>query len=299
MSATLIAAEKSAPVSEPALDRIEQRLTAIERLIQNQGLLDMLQQIQRLQQEVTELRGQIEVNQHEMEKLSERQRKLYNDLDERVTRLDQPVSRTGTPADEAPPLEIITPVEEVTTAGTGSDAALTVETLTPETTDEESVADEETLAEEMSVEEETVPPLEEQALQQPAPQESPLVAQSQYQEAFGLLRNADYDQAIIEFDKFLAKYPDSKYSDNAQYWMGEAYYVTRRFNDAITEYMKLISNYPDSQKVPNGLLKIAYSYYELGQKEEGNRILKELIERYPDSSAASDAEKRLQQGSTS
>ena len=259
----------------------------------------MLQQIQRLQQEVTDLRGQLEVNQYELEKLKERQHKLYTDLDERLTRMDKPSAETTATAESTPPLEVITPVENVTAAGTEADTTLTLETVTPDTPETDA-----TVAgmEESAEDEEMIPPMEEQPgsdtaqTQQP---ESPLVAQSQYQAAFGLLRNADYDQAIVEFNKFLAKYPDSKYSDNAQYWMGEAYYVTRRFNDAITEYMKLISNYPESQKVPNGLLKIGYSYYELGQKEEGKRILQDLIERYPESSAASDAAKRLQQGSAS
>jgi len=276
-------AERAAPVTEPSSATVEQRLQNIERLLQNQGLLDMLQQIQRLQQEVTDLRGQTEVNSHELAELKEKQRKLYNDIDRRLQQLQG--GTTSTEAD-SPPLETVTPTEQVTPSGNETTNALTVETVK----DDEGVVPEQATPADENAEE---PALETTTAEESEIKPDPLAIQSEYQEAFNLLRDAEYDRAITEFDRFLSKYPDSQYSDNAQYWMGEAYYVTRRFNDAITEYMKLVSNYPESQKVPNSLLKIAYSYYEMGQKKDAEKILNDLIKQYPGTSAAADAEKRL------
>lgn len=290
LSTSSVAGERAVPVTEPSSAQVVQRLDNIERLLQNQGLLDMLQQIQRLQQEVTELRGQLEVNNHELEKLKERQRKLYNDLDSRLQRLDSQAPGPGAVSEaEVPPLETITPTQQVTpAAGNQAESALTVETL-PSTPAAESVT-----ATPEATTEETL------ATVAPAPAAaSPVEIQAHYQEAFRLLKQAEYDQAITAFDKFLNKYPDSQYSDNAQYWMGEAYYVTRRFEAAITEYMKLISNYPQSQRVPSGLLKIGYSYFELGKPEEAKKALNELIEKYPGTSAANDAEERLKRSTAS
>lgn len=287
---TTAMAGRSAPVTEPSTAAIEQRLQNIERLLQNQGLLDMLQQIQRLQQEVSELRGQIEVNSHELASLKERQRKLYNDLDQRLQQLQ---GGTASASTETPPLETIGPADDALPAAGEATTALTLETIEDDAADTETdTAQSVTGVEEVEGDEE--PALETATVDTGEAKPDPLAVQAEYQEAFNLLRDAEYDRAIIAFDKFLSKYPDSQYSDNAQYWMGEAYYVTRRFNDAITEYMKLVSNYPDSQKAPNGLLKIAYSYFEMGQKEEAEKVLKDLINQYPDSSAAADAEKRLQ-----
>lgn len=280
---TVSLAERAAPVTEPSSATVEQRLQNIERLLQNQGLLDMLQQIQRLQQEVTDLRGQTEVNSHELAELKEKQRKLYNDIDRRLQQLQG--GTTSTEAD-SPPLETVTPTEQVTPSGNETTNALTVETVK----DDEGVVPEQATPADENAEE---PALETTTAEEPEIKPDPLAIQSEYQEAFNLLRDAEYDRAITEFDRFLSKYPDSQYSDNAQYWMGEAYYVTRRFNDAITEYMKLVSNYPESQKVPNSLLKIAYSYYEMGQKKDAEKILNDLIKQYPGTSAAADAEKRL------
>ena len=284
---------RAVPVTEPSSPaQIEQRLENIERLLQNQSLLDMLQQIQRLQQEVTNLRGQLEVNNYELENLKEKQRKLYNDIDNRLQQLagqgQSTDSNMETTEAYSPPLEVITPTESVTPAGNSADSSLTVENV-PATSEIEQTGVSET-----EPGTESLPVIAEKPVA-----DNPLEIQAHYQEAFRLLKQADYDQAITAFDRFLGKYPDSQYSDNAQYWLGEAYYVTRRFDAAITEYMKLISNYPQSQRVPNSLLKIGYSYFELGQPEEAKKVLQSLMDKYPGSSAAADAATRLKGSSAS
>ena len=304
------AADKGAPVAEPSLDRIEERLDNIERLLQNQGLLDMLQQIQRLQQEVTDLRGQIEVNSHKLETLEDKQRKLYTDIDNRLQRINQQNNAANTAETETvepPPLTTIEPAETAVPAGNEAESSLTVENVAKDAQTEttETQVKPETQAEpETQTEPEPVTTVDTgpETARPPAAtvtEDDALKAQANYQQAFGLLKKADYDQAISAFDTFLRKYPDSQYSDNAQYWMGEAYYVTRRFNEAITEYMKLVTNYPDSQKVPNSLLKIGYSYYELGQREEARKVLEDLIHRFPDTNAAQDAQEKLKKSSAS
>lgn len=284
VSLSCMAAEKRAPVSEPADTQIEQRVENLERFLQNQGLVGMLQQLQALQSEVSQLRGQIEVNSHELEKLQERQRNLYDDLERRMQKLNGTVASTTPPTDEeAPPLETITPSEPVAPiAGNQAETSLTVENTGPNPASTEQPA-------EVAIAE---LPTSTQVIESPAP-EDPLKAQAEYQQAFNLLKQAQYDQAITAFDNFLRKYPASQYSANAQYWMGEAHYVARRFNEAITEYMKLVTNYPESKQVSNGLLKIGYSFYELGKPDDAKNVLEDLIKRYPGTPAARDAEDRL------
>lgn len=279
------AAKKAAPVTEPVSAGIEQRVSYLEQMLQNQGLIDMLQQIQSLQKEIADLRGQIEINHHELAQLQEQQRNLYSDIDHRLQKLEgKTVSTTGPAPATAPPLETITPVESATPAGSEAETALTMETVTPEVP--ATAAD--------AGEGEEVTPRE-----QAAPEQiNPVEAQAHYQEAFRLLKQGEYDKAISAFNAFLGNYPQSQYSENAQYWMAEAFFVTRRYNEAITEYMELVSNYPQSQKAANSLLKIGVSYYELGQKEEGRKVLKDLIERYPGTTAAQDAETRLKRDHT-
>ena len=271
----LAAADRRAPVSEPAASDLEQRLSNVERILQSQGLLDMLQQLQSLQREIKDLRGQIEVNNHEIEKLKARQGDLHGAIEQGRRTPAAGGAATG----ESPPLEVITAAEPAAdVAGEQAGTTLTVETVSPESQGAVDAAAGGTPA-----------PGAEAAVATA----DPIKAQAEYQQAFQLLKEAEYDQAISAFNTFLNKYPDSQYSDNAQYWMGEAFYVTRRFDAAITEYMKLVTNYPQSQKAANGLLKIGYSYYELNKPDEAKKVLEDLVQRYPDSPAARDAENRL------
>ena len=84
-----------------------------------------------------------------------------------------------------------------------------------------------------------------------------------YQAAFNLLKDGKYDQAIVNFQKFLSAYPDSNLDDNAQYWLGEAYYVNKSFLEAQQSFQRVVDKYPQSRKLPDALLKIGFCRYEL------------------------------------
>ncbi len=86
----------SAAASAQKAPSLEQRLERLERILQNQSLSDIVLQLQRMQREVQQLRGELEVQRHELNALEGRQRELYLDLDRR---LGQPAST----APEAPP----------------------------------------------------------------------------------------------------------------------------------------------------------------------------------------------------
>jgi tol-pal system protein YbgF len=289
LSTASAAGGRAVPVTEPSsAANIEQRLQNIERSLQNQGLLDMLQQLESLQREVANLRGQIELNTHELDKLKEQQRKLYMDMDNRLSRLDAQDQSTAVDTG-TPPLEEMPPSGSMTTTGDQAESSLRIESVTPDTVYDPESED---------IIETTADTLSEDETSDAAPAD-PLEAQTNYQAAFNLLKQAEYDKAIDAFDKFLVQYPDSQYSENAQYWMAEALYVTRRYNEAITEYMKLVSTYPQSQRVANSLLKIGYSYFELGQADEAKKILQDLIQKYPGTTAARDAEDRLERSPAS
>jgi tol-pal system protein YbgF len=126
------------------------------------------------------------------------------------------------------------------------------------------------------------------------PPGDPANEKGSYQEAFTLLKAGNYDESIVGFKTFLAQDPNSTYADNAQYWLGEAYYVKAQYETAINEYSVLIQNYPESKKLTHAMLKIGYSYDELGMIDPARASLQDLIKRYPGTTAARLAEERLQ-----
>lgn len=116
-----------------------------------------------------------------------------------------------------------------------------------------------------------------------------------YQKALNVLREGNYSPAIKQFAGFLKKYPNSEYSDDAQYWMGDALFVQRSYDKALKAFDKVIRNYPDSAKYPDALLKIGLTHVELGNMEQAKKQFKELITRYPNTPESRIAERRLQQ----
>ncbi len=66
------------------LDMLESRMGAVERQLENQGLLEMSRQIQALTEEMRKLRGELEQAQHELERARGQQRDQYVDLDTRL-----------------------------------------------------------------------------------------------------------------------------------------------------------------------------------------------------------------------
>jgi len=67
---------------------LEARLSRLESLVQSQGMVDLLSQLDALKGDVAKLRGQMEVQTHEIEGTQKRQKDFYVDLDTRVRRLE-------------------------------------------------------------------------------------------------------------------------------------------------------------------------------------------------------------------
>mgnify|MGYP005850091171 CR=1 FL=1 len=283
----LTLAANKAPVSDAGdVAGLQQRVQQLERKLNSQGLLDLLQQVEALQTEIGRLRGQIEVQSHELEQLKEQQRKMFTDVDRRLQRMQAAGgSRT---------LEAIETDRGDAMAEPAGDAGLEL-TVEDETAESPSDGDADVAAKTGDAGMETEPGTDTETTEDTGSADAadPLRAQADYQQAFNLLKQANYNQAIEAFSDYLQKYPTGKYSDNAQYWLGETYYVKRDFDNAINAYQALIDNYPESSKLAHGMLKIGFSYHELGNLQEARERLETVSNRFPGTTAARLAEDRL------
>jgi len=231
-----------------AQDAMQQRIEVLERKVR--VISELVLRLDSLQREVQQLRGEVEVQNHALESMKQRQRDLYLDLDSRLSQrlgaeAPQGASRSGNGGTQPP--------EKVP----ASNSSLSAATVKP-TGGVPSKAS----------------PAEERA----------------YRKAFEMLTQRRYDEARKGFRTFISTYPDGAYSDNAQYWLGEASYVTREFDTALKDFSRVLEAYPNSPKVPGAMLKIGYIQYEKGQLAEARATLQKLISKYPASSAARLAE---------
>jgi len=119
------------------------------------------------------------------------------------------------------------------------------------------------------------------------------VEQSVYSQAFSALKAGSYSIAITGFKDFLTSYPQSPLAENAQYWLGEAYYVTRSYDDAGTAFRTVLQKYPQSRKAPDATLKLGFTQYEQRRYADARKTLEEVTQKYPDSDAARLATDRL------
>jgi tol-pal system protein YbgF len=237
-----------------------------------QAMVDLVIQVQQLQDEIRMLRGMLEEQAMELENLRDRQRDQYLDLDQRITELRAagPAPLVTTGAATPPPQ----------TYGAGAQPQPVVREDVPEVRPALDTPS-------------TVTGIAEPETQARATASSPEAEKALYDQAFQSLKDMNYADAAQQFQGFLDRYPASEYSDNAQYWLGESYYVTRNYEIALEAFQALLARYPGSPKVSDCLLKIGYTHYELKQWDQARAALIQVQEQYPDSTNARLAGSRL------
>jgi tol-pal system protein YbgF len=118
--------------------------------------------------------------------------------------------------------------------------------------------------------------------------------QAAYTQAFDALKAGKYPAAISGFQGFLGSYPKSELADNAQYWLGEAYYASRDFPNAAGAFQAVIEKWPDSRKAPDAWLKLGFAQYEQKHFADARSTLTQVTHKFPDSEVAKRAAERLQ-----
>jgi tol-pal system protein YbgF len=121
----------------------------------------------------------------------------------------------------------------------------------------------------------------------------PASAPPEYREGIDLLRNGDSQGAIQKLREFLRKSPKSDLADDAQYWIGEAYYANHDYNRAILEFNEVLLRYPKGDKVPAALLRQALAFAELGDKVDARLVLQKLVSEHGDSPEAEQGRQKL------
>jgi tol-pal system protein YbgF len=263
--------EKTLSTVDNELKSVKQQLGKMERLVDNRAMIEMLQRVDVLADEASQLYGQLEQQNHDLDDLKKRQRELYLDTDRRLRDLE---SRTPEKSSRAPVTipglpEVSTPSVDVAVTNSAN------QTVEPAASADANIA--------------------------AATSDLPVIAsnttssedQAAYQAAFDTLKEGRYNLAKTELKAFLQNHSSSSFAGNAQYWLGEAHYVTREFKQGVEEFKTVLSGYPGSLKVPDAMLKLGYTYYELKQYDQAKLLLEDLRERFPKSTAFRLAGKRL------
>lgn len=204
----------------------------------NRGLANMFYQIQILQQEIQDLRGQLEQQGYLVKRLQQDQQNQYLDLDRRVAALDPAAALSSNPV----------------TAQTGNVASTAVVGTSSGAV--------------------------------------PLDDQGAYRHAFEAMREQRFDESKIAFQNLISDFPNSQYTPNAFYWIGEIFLAADKdAEQARQSFTQVVNLYPDHQKAPDALYKLGVVHATLGENDTARRFFERVQREHPDSSAAGLARK--------
>lgn len=256
------------------LASLESQVTQLQEAVRGQALVELSQRLDALEAEARALRGDLDILQRENEDRRKQQADLATDFDRRIAAIEARLAAVivaPTLPSAVAPIPGEPPIDAGADAGeTGSVASMSPAGPTTPTAPTASSAPASTAA--------------------PVPTESPEVL---YGRAFDALKAANYPEAISGMRGFVAQFPTHPLADNAQYWLGQTYYVTRDYTMAIDAFASVGSRSPDSSKAPDALLKKGLSELSLGRNDAARASFNEVLRRYPQNEAARTAREQL------
>ena len=169
----------------------------------------LLNEVELLKEENRNLIDRIELIEYEIKRMQSRQIQLYEDLDLRLREIERK-GKSSQPA----------------AAGSVGDS---------EDSADESVSQQPEVAPEQPVETQ----VEQESSVQSQIEFDPQEVRDAYDGAFRSLREGRYEDAIVEFQALIDTYPGSELVDDALYWIGEANYVTQKFEDALPVFERV------------------------------------------------------------
>lgn len=227
----------------------------------NQPMLEMLGRVESLQTDIQQLRGMIEEQSHEINRLKQREQNIYADMHARLQQLENAAGISVGTAVVAPKPESV-PVKPAYTA-TPVSAPTPTQTAKPKSVKK-------------------VKP------------KSRAEEKAAFDKAFASVKNSHYQQAIMQLEQFLQDYPDGIYSDNAHFWLGSVYKVVNDIPAAKKNFQAVYTQFPKSEKAAMAMLKLADIYSEKNDSAKAQQLYQQISTQYPDSTAAHMAAKKLQ-----
>lgn len=226
--------------------------------------IELVNKLQSLQKEVQELRGQLEIQAHDLEELKQQQLAYYQDPDNRLNQNPLPQTAHETHA-IAPTPKQAHPHHAAT--------APTTRSTNDKIIDPQTAMD--------------IQPMQD-LVQTPSNNVriNPADEQISYLAAYDLVKQKQFPQATQAMQQFLTKYPHGGYSANAHYWLGELHLSHKDYSEAITQFDTIVQNFKSSSKYAPSRLKLGYALAETGRIGEAKEQLTAVMNQYPDTSAA-------------
>lgn len=256
---------------QPGIARLEVRLTALEN-------------------EVRSVTGRVEETAHQIDQINQRLEKLIGDMDFRLSQLERGGPEVRGQASGTQPRQTMEGAQGGPSAMTPPPSGQTArsDSSAPGLAPPPGVLGTLPRQDAERAGQSTAAPSAGGASQAPAqsaaaragalPAGSP---KEQYDHAFGLLRQARYDEAEAALRAFLDAHPKDPLAGNANYWLGESFYVRADYVRAAEVFLEGYQREPKGSKAADTLLKLGMSLSNLDKKREACAAFDKLTKEFP------------------
>ena len=242
--------------------------------------------LQQIQEMLSKLNGQVEVLQFKINNFQEREKVLYQEINDRLTILEDKFQSENylqqTPKDPINQLidDQIAETNEISRPSLESESESESESVKIEDIQKNTISD--TLPEGQIAAVNNVPPLIDMNIEFDA-----------FDEAKAFLMSTKYKDSFSAFDRFVSAYPNSEKIADAKYYLGYSQFALKNYNAAIKTYSKVIESHANSPILPDAIYGIANCQIQLAKIANAKKTLRELIQQYPDADIISKAKRRL------
>jgi tol-pal system protein YbgF len=104
----------------------------------------------------------------------------------------------------------------------------------------------------------------------------PKQAKPDFDKALSLLKAQKYEEAEQALSAFVKAHPNSEYTGNAYYWLGESFMLVKKYDKAAINYILSFNKFPKNSKADLSMLKLSKALSALGKKKEACSTLAKL-----------------------
>ena len=246
------------------LDNIQSNIDyKVNQALKNQNLIKFQNELNAILDQIRLIRGEVEVLQFQNKNSEERQKVLYQELNERLSGLEIKIEAIPKKEDKLASEikeeeKAINEISEQPPQGiTKTD--VTAEDKTPR-----------------------LPDLVDKNIEL-----------NDLAEAKALLRATKYKEAFEAFDRFVSIYPKSESIADAKYSLGYSQFSLKNYKAAIKTYSNILEVHSESNLLPEVMFGIANCQIQLTEITKAKQTLQELIKKYPNAEIIPNAQKRL------
>jgi tol-pal system protein YbgF len=104
--------------------------------------------------------------------------------------------------------------------------------------------------------------------------------------AFSDYAAGQWPLAIQGFETYMRAFPRSEQSDDAQFYIGEAYQLDGKMREALAAYEKVAADYPQSNRAADSYYKRGVIYNTLNQPDRAREMFETTIKLFPNSESS-------------